>query len=287
MTEELALSANYETDNGTAISLNAQVVRDICGSGNNKITDREVYNFIELCKAHKLNPFIKEAYLVKYGDQPATIITGKDVFTKRAARNEKCKGYRAGVYIQTPAGNLKEREGSMVLNGEAILGGWAEVYMQGYEVPIKDTVSFAEYNTGKSAWKKMPGTMIRKVALVHALREAMPEEFGGLYDSSEMEQAFHGTEAQQAEPAEEVEVSAEVVIEPNSLQQAQKRVGDLMREAKAQGFQMHEFTAYAQEQYRKGIAELSEEQLKHFAKYIERVLHSYELICEADEAVSN
>ena len=37
-----------------------------------------------------------------------------------------------------------------------------------------------------SNWKQMPGTMIRKVALVQALREAIPEEFSGLYSPEEM-----------------------------------------------------------------------------------------------------
>ena len=37
-----------------------------------------------------------------------------------------------------------------------------------------------------SNWQKMPATMIRKVALVQALREAIPEEFGGLYSPEEM-----------------------------------------------------------------------------------------------------
>ena len=32
----------------------------------------------------------------------------------------------------------------------------------------------------------MPGTMIRKVALVQALREAFPNTFAGLYDAAEM-----------------------------------------------------------------------------------------------------
>ena len=40
--------------------------------------------FIELCKAQKLNPFIREAYLIKFGISPANIVVGKDVFVKRA-----------------------------------------------------------------------------------------------------------------------------------------------------------------------------------------------------------
>lgn len=35
-------------------------------------------------------------------------------------------------------------------------------------------------------WAKMPATMIRKVALVQALREAFPEDFQGMYAPEEM-----------------------------------------------------------------------------------------------------
>ena len=37
-------------------------------------------------------------------------------------------------------------------------------------------------------WAKMPATMIRKVAIVSALREAFPDKFQGMYDQSEMGQ---------------------------------------------------------------------------------------------------
>lgn len=148
MAEEIA---KYETDGGQEIELSAQVVRDVCAQGNAKVTDKEAWEFIQLCKAHRLNPFIREAYLVKYGSN-ATIITGKDVFTKRAARNENCEGFRAGVSVLNSAGQIIDREGSALFPqiGEVLLGGWAEVYMRGYQVPIKDTVSLSEYSTGKS-----------------------------------------------------------------------------------------------------------------------------------------
>lgn len=209
MTEEITV---YEADQGNEITLTSQIVRDMCAIGNSNITDREAYNFIQLCKAHRLNPFTKEAYLVKYGSN-ATIITGKDVFTKRAARNENCEGFRAGITLLNSAGQIIDREGSSLFPqiGEVLLGGWAEVYMRGYQVPIKDTVSLSEYSTGKSGWAKMPGTMIRKVALVHALREAMPEEFTGMYSAEEMDQATSGTN----QPAQRYEPPAEP---PNPVQ---------------------------------------------------------------------
>src|SRR5690606_10607607 len=61
-----------------------------------------------------------------------------------------------------------------------------------WKVPMEVTVSLQEYQRYNSKgelmrnWKEMPATMIRKVALVQALREAIPEEFGGLYSPEEM-----------------------------------------------------------------------------------------------------
>ena len=173
--------------------LNPDTVVRYLVRGNGKVTEQEVVMFIELCKTQGLNPFIGDAYLIKYGDAPASIITGKEVFTKRAAKNERFEGMQAGVIVlssrdgKTPI----EREGSMVLTdiGEKLVGGWAKVYVKGYCQPVYASVSFKEYTTGKSTWNKMPGVMIRKCALVAALREAFPEEFQGLYCAEEMSQA--------------------------------------------------------------------------------------------------
>ncbi len=49
------------------------------------------------------------------------------------------------------------------------------------------TVDFKEYNTGKNQWVTKPKTMIAKVAEMHALRKACPEEMSRLYSEEEME----------------------------------------------------------------------------------------------------
>lgn len=43
------------------------------------------------------------------------------------------------------------------------------------------TVYFDEYNTGYNLWKSKPKTMIAKVAEMHALRKACPEELSQVY----------------------------------------------------------------------------------------------------------
>lgn len=176
--------ARYQTESGEIVITQEDIATVLCP--NQPVTVKEVRMFVELCKAQGLNPFIKEAYLIKYGDNPATIVTGKDVFTKRAARNPRYRGHEAGITFIGTDGGLHRREGTLLLQGECLVGGWCRVHVEGYDCPIFDEVSLSEYSTGKSNWKKMPATMIRKVALVHALREAFPEDFQGLYDSAEM-----------------------------------------------------------------------------------------------------
>lgn len=149
-------------------------------------TDKEAMVFLQLCKSQNLNPWRREAYLIKYdSSKPAQTVVGKDLFTKRAMQHPKFRGFKAGVIIRRKDGII-EQEGAFTLQGDILLGGWCEVFLDGYSTPIKTTVSMTEYNKGQSSWNKIPATMIRKVALVQALREAFPDQLGGLYDESEM-----------------------------------------------------------------------------------------------------
>ena len=167
--------------------LTADTVRNYLVSGNGNVTDQEVVMFIELCKAQHLNPFIREAYLIKFGNSPANIVVGKDVFVKRAYRNPDYEGMRAGIVVVSKDGDVKEREGSLKAPGETLIGGWCEVYVKNKKHPIKSVVSLEEYSKSQSTWKSMPMVMIRKVAMVTALREAFPEDLQGMYDASEMQ----------------------------------------------------------------------------------------------------
>lgn len=193
-------------DRGQELQITPDDVRNVlCPSAN----DKEISMFLELCRAQNLNPFIKDAYLVKYGSNPATIITGKEVFTKRAAKNKSYKGFEAGITVQR-GNSIERREGSAVFDGEKLLGGWARVHVDGKH-PFFDEVAFSEYSSGKSNWATKPGTMIRKVALVHALREAFPDDFQGLYSAEEMAQDT--TQEPQEQSSQPIEVEPEQVIE--------------------------------------------------------------------------
>jgi phage recombination protein Bet len=180
----------YMTDTGEVI-LSQSIVQKYLVSGGGAVTQNEVIMFMQLCKYQFLNPFLREAYLIKFGNSPATIITGKEVFTKRASKNQNFVGFEAGIVVYSNNEIIK-REGTIVLKTEELVGGWAKVYRSDYTVPMESTASMEEYARYNAKgelmknWKDMPATMIRKVALVQALREAFPDQFQGLYSPEEM-----------------------------------------------------------------------------------------------------
>ena len=158
-----------------------------------KATDAECKIFLETCKQYHLNPFTKEAYLIHYDnkneDTASTIVLGKNCYMQMAERHPSFDGFEAGVIVLTADGQLLNREGSIVYDGgggETLLGGWAKVYRKDRTRASYEEVKLSEYDTGKSLWNGKKATMIRKVALVHALREAFPSTFGALYDESEV-----------------------------------------------------------------------------------------------------
>lgn len=172
--------------------------RDIIDYINPKATEQEAYLFAEFCRRKGADPMTKQVYLAIFenekGDRNVSFIAGKEYFTEKAEAHPQFDGMRAGIIVRAkdqPGGALEHREGTFYLPSEEILlGGWAEIHRKDRKLPTKAEVVLAEYNTGKRNWTKMPGTMIRKVAIVQALREAFPQNLGGMYDRAEMEQAM-------------------------------------------------------------------------------------------------
>ena len=187
-----ARTVKYLDANGVEITLGPNTIRQYLVSGGGQVTDQEVVYFLNLCKFQRLNPFIKECYLVKYGSsQPAAAVIAIGALLKRARRNTLYAGHQAGVIVRK-GNELDYRVGSLVLDDEVLVGGWAKVYIKGDEVPAESSVSFKEYVGTKSdgrpnqMWAGKPGTMIRKVALATALREAFPEDLSGMYAPEEV-----------------------------------------------------------------------------------------------------
>lgn len=179
--------------NGEEFTLTPETVKAYLVSGNRDlVTMQEVVMFMNLCRFQHLNPWLKEAYLIKYSqNDPAALVTGKDAFLKRAEGEANYDGFKAGIIVQDEEGEVIYRDGSFKLPGETLVGGFAEVFRKDRDHSFRAEVSFEEYAARKkdgslnSQWSKKPTTMIRKVALVQALREAFPGTLGGMYTAEE------------------------------------------------------------------------------------------------------
>lgn len=188
----------YEA-NGEIVRISPNMIRKYLVNGGGNVTDEEVTMFLSLCRFQHLNPFIREAYLIKYGDtQPATIVVGKDVFIKRAMRQPNFDGFQAGIIVRVnETGEIKEREGTFLdRNTETLVGGWAKAFIKNFHLPFYSSVALSEYIGRKKngevngQWSGKPATMIRKVALAQVLREAFPEQnSGGMYEQEELPEA--------------------------------------------------------------------------------------------------
>ena len=192
--EKQEIMVKYEID-GQEIKLTPSIVQEYIVGTDAKITMQEFKLFTELCKCRKLNPFLREAYLIKYkAGQPASLVVGKDAILKRAVLNPNYNGMKSGIIIQKEDGTIEERKGLFYLpEKEIIVGGWAEVYRKDWEHPTYCSVSFEEVaqrkNDGSlnSNWSTKKATMIEKVAKVRALRETFVEDLAGMYEAEEMD----------------------------------------------------------------------------------------------------
>ena len=187
------LTVVYEAD-GETITLTPSIVQNYIVGTDAKITLPEFKFFTSLCKARGLNPFLKEAYCIKYGKNPAQIVVGKDAVLKRAIKNPNYDGMESGVIVQDKeTGEITERKGTFYLRDiENLVGGWAKVFRKDWQHPTYCSVSFDEVAQKKSDgslnanWSGKGATMVEKVAKVRALRETFVEELGGMYEAEEM-----------------------------------------------------------------------------------------------------
>ena len=191
--EKKELEVVYEVD-GETIKLTPSIVQNYIVGTDAKITIGEFKFFTELCKARKLNPFLKEAYCIKYGNQSAQIVVGKDAVLKRAILNPNYNGMESGVIVlKKDSGEIIERAGTFYLKAkEELVGGWARVYRKNWEYPIYCSVSFEEVaqktRDGKlnANWAGKGATMVEKVAKVRAVRETFIDDLGGMYEAEEL-----------------------------------------------------------------------------------------------------
>lgn len=132
-------------------------------------TDVEFQMFLEYCKATKLNPYKREIWFIKFGGK-VQIMTGFAGYLTIANSHPQYDGMESGI--------TRDEKGLLV-------SAWCKVYRKDRKFPSHCEVMFNEFAKGGN-WDKMPTVMILKVAKSHALREAFPQELGGMYVPEEM-----------------------------------------------------------------------------------------------------
>lgn len=183
----------YQSKDGQEITLSADIIKKYLVQGNREaVTEQELMYFLGVCKSRGLNPFKKDAYLIKYGADPAAIVTSIDYFRSRAKAQSDCKGWKRGIIVQAKDGTVKDSAG-ILLEGETLIGGFFESKPAGWTDPFRIEVNLKGYikktKDGKITrfWQSdNQPTMISKVAEGQGLRALWPDEFQGIYEKDEI-----------------------------------------------------------------------------------------------------
>ena len=179
------------TSLGTTIQLSRESVEKyVCAN----LSDVEYSYLSAVCKNYGLNPYLKEIYAIKFGNQPATFIIDYKVLQQAADREPMYDGMKTGVLYLDKDGNEKERAGAYILTGETLIGAWCEVYRKDrthanrvYAL-YSECVQLTKDGQPNSNWSKKPVMMNVKVAKTWALRETFPNWFSpSTYTSDEIE----------------------------------------------------------------------------------------------------
>jgi len=145
-----------------------------------KLTEGEQEQFINISRMYGLNPFKREIYCTVYGEgqyKQFSIITGYEVYIKRAERSGQLNGWHATTSGSVATNDLKatvtihrkDREHPFI---------WEAYYDECVQTKKDGTVT--------AFWKKA-NFMTKKVAISQAFRLCFSDELGGMpYTSDEM-----------------------------------------------------------------------------------------------------
>lgn len=150
-------------------------------------SDAEVGRYIMVCKHRRLNPWVGDCWLLGYDSEKGpkfSIVVAVQALLKRAELNPTYEGIESGIVVERD-GQIVERPGDLIVPGEKLLGGWATVYRQGKK-PFYQRLSLASYNKNTPQWRSDPCGMISKCCEAASLRQAFPNDTGGLYTEHEL-----------------------------------------------------------------------------------------------------
>lgn len=142
---------------------------------------KEKTMFINIAKEYGLNPFKREIYCTAYGKgeyRKCAIVTGYEVYIKRAERTGKLDGWNVKV-----EGHVNDKT----------LSATVIIHRKDWQHPFEHTAYYLECvqlnKEGKpnQVWSKQPIFMTKKVAIAQGFRLCFSDEFGGMpYTNDEL-----------------------------------------------------------------------------------------------------
>lgn len=141
-----------------------------------KLTEGEKNTYLQIAKAFGLNPFKREIHVSKYGDN-MSIITGYEVYIKRAERTGLLDGWSASTSGSVATGDLKATV-TIHRKDRSHPFIWEALY--------EECVQLTREGKPTQFWKKA-SFMTKKVAISQGFRLCFSDELAGMpYTADEM-----------------------------------------------------------------------------------------------------
>lgn len=236
-----------------------ELLEDYLRTTHKELNDTQFKQFIAVSLAFGLNPWKKEVHPVVYknkdGGYDLSIVTGYEVYLKRAEMNPNYDGFNIEFKGRFKRGKVTKsgKSGSWQVDAlvpEGEVSCVCTVYRKDRAHPTREEVFFDEYDQGNSMWQTKPRTMLKKVAIVSAFRKAFPFDFGGMpYTSDELPDEMTGAEKLEQKGFTEVPQDAQQLSAPHP----QKKVIDEETKKFLEG--MEGLYTQSQEIYKKTMEE--------------------------------
>ena len=200
--------------------ITAKLLNDYFATLTDKLTDVQRNQFAAVAQAFGLNPFKREIYATTYrnkdGHTVMSIVTGYEVYLKRAEANPNYNGFETKFDL---------------VNKEMCCT--CKVYRKDRTMPVSSTVWMSEYSTGRNLWVSKPRMMLEKVAIATAFRRAFPCDFGGMpYTNDELPDHMTGADKLEQQGYTEVpqdaqpQASAPQLQAPTNTKAAKKEIDE-------------------------------------------------------------
>ena len=150
-------------------------------------SDKELTTFLQICKIRRLNPWVRDCFLLGYDTRDGAkfdVIIAYQALAKRAEAHEQYDGMSCGVIVVRD-GEMKELEGAFVLTSDVLVGAWAAVFRKDRTHSTIVKINRSAYDKQRSVWATDPAGMLTKCAKAGAMREAFPNDLGGMYTEDE------------------------------------------------------------------------------------------------------